>query len=219
MNVQKEINQRLIVTYSPQYAAYQKSIRDSQVERAKKLIHHPASFDKCSSTDCRRFVKNIAFTKDGEIINKNLYLDESLILEEEQYDGFYALITNLDDNDEEIVKINHNRWKIEESFRIMKTEFKSRPVYVQKEGHIKAHFLICYLALLIYRILEQKLNSNGQHFTTREIIDTLRNMNVINLNELCYSPAFTRTQFTDHLEDIMGLPLSSQALSNAYIKK
>lgn len=219
LNVQKEINQRLIVTYSPQYAAYQKSIRDSQVERAKKLIRHPASFDKCSSTDCRRFVKNIVFTKDGEIINKNLYLDESLILEEEQYDGFYALITNLDENDEEIVKINHNRWKIEESFRIMKTEFKSRPVYVQKEGHIKAHFLTCFLALLIYRILEQKLNSNGQHFTAREIIDTLRNMNVINLNELCYSPAFTRTQFTDHLEDIMGLPLSSQALSNAYIKK
>ena len=219
LNVQKEINQRLIVTYSPQYAAYQKSIRDSQVERAKKLIRHPASFDKCSSTDCRRFVKNIAFTKDGEIINKNLYLDESLILEEEQYDGFYALITNLDDNDEEIVKINHNRWKIEESFRIMKTEFKSRPVYVQKEGHIKAHFLTCYLALLIYRILEQKLNSNGQHFTTREIIDTLRNMNLFKLNEIGFASNYSNSQLLETLCCEFNLPLNKQAYRIDKIKK
>ena len=218
LHIQKEMDQRLIVTYSPQYAAYQKSIRDSQIERAKRLIKKPSSFDKVSSTDCRRFVKNIAFNKEGEIIGKNLYLDESLILEEEQYDGFYALVTNLDDNDEEIVAINHNRWKIEESFRIMKTEFKSRPVYVQKEGHIKAHFLTCYLALLIYRILEQRLNVDGYHFTTREIIDSLREMKLMNLNDLCYSAAFTRTHFTDRLEEAFGLSLSLQALSNPYVK-
>ena len=218
LHIQKEMDQRLIVTYSPQYAAYQKSIRDSQIERAKRLIRKPSSFDRVSSTDCRRFVKNIAFNKEGEIIGKNLYLDESLILEEEQYDGFYALVTNLDDNDEEIVAINHNRWKIEESFRIMKTEFKSRPVYVQKENHIKAHFLTCYLALLIYRILEQKLNDEGYHFTTREIIDSLREMKLMNLNDLCYSAAFTRTHFTDRLEEVFGLSLSLQALSNPYIK-
>jgi len=218
LHIQKEMDQRLIVTYSPQYAAYQKSIRDSQIERAKRLIRKPSSFDRVSSTDCRRFVKNIAFNKEGEIIGKNLYLDESLILEEEQYDGFYALVTNLDDNDEEIVAINHNRWKIEESFRIMKTEFKSRPVYVQKENHIKAHFLTCYLALLIYRILEQKLNDEGDHFTTREIIDSLRELKLMNLNDLCYSAAFTRTHFTDRLEEVFGLSLSLQALSNPYVK-
>ena len=218
LHIQKEMDQRLIVTYSPQYAAYQKSIRDSQIERAKRLIRKPSSFDRVSSTDCRRFVKNIAFNKEGEIIGKNLYLDEALILEEEQYDGFYALVTNLDDNDEEIVAINHNRWKIEESFRIMKTEFKSRPVYVQKENHIKAHFLTCYLALLIYRILEQKLNDEGYHFTTREIIDSLREMKLMNLNDLCYSAAFTRTHFTDRLEEVFGLSLSLQALSNPYVK-
>jgi len=218
LHIQKEMDQRLIVTYSPQYAAYQKSIRDSQIERAKRLIKKPSSFDKVSSTDCRRFVKNIAFNKEGEIIGKNLYLDESLILEEEQYDGFYALVTNLDDNDEEIVAINHNRWKIEESFRIMKTEFKSRPVYVHKESHIKAHFLTCYLALLIYRILEQRLNVDGYHFTTREIIDSLRELKLMNLNDLCYSAAFTRTHFTDRLEEAFGLSLSLQALSNPYVK-
>lgn len=219
LNVQKEINQRLIVTYSPQYAAYQKSIRDSQVERARELIRHPASFDRCSSTDCRRFVRNIAFTKDGEIVNKNLYLDESLVLEEGKYDGFYALITNLDDNDEEIVGINHNRWRIEESFRIMKTEFRSRPVYVQKDGHIKAHFLTCYLALLVYRILEQKINSNDRHFTTRETIDALRNMNLFKLGEIGFASNYPGSQLLDALCSEFDLPLNKQAYRIDKIKK
>lgn len=219
LNVQKEIDQRLIVTYSPQYAAYQKSIRDGQVERARKLIRHPASFDRCSSTDCRRFVKNIAFTKDGEIVGKNLCLDESLISEEGQYDGFYALITNLDGSDEEIVKINHGRWRIEESFRIMKTEFKSRPVYVQKEGHIKAHFLTCYLALLVYRILEQKLNSGDRHFTTREIVDALRNMNLFKLGEIGFASNYPNSQLLEALCKEFDLPLNKQAYRIDKIKK
>ena len=218
LHIQKEMDQRLIVTYSPQYAAYQKSIRDSQIERAKRLIKKPSSFDKVSSTDCRRFVKNIAFNKEGEIIGKNLYLDESLILEEEQYDGFYALVTNLDDNDEEIVNINHNRWKIEESFRIMKTEFKSRPVYVQKEGHIKAHFLTCYLALLIYRILEQKLNVDGYHFTTREIIDSLREMKLMKVSDYGYLPSYTRTPMIDRLSEIYKFSFNKQAYRTTKIK-
>ena len=219
LNVQKEIDQRLIVTYSPQYAAYQKSIRDGQVERARKRIRHPASFDRCSSTDCRRFVKNIAFTKDGEIVGKNLCLDESLISEEGQYDGFYALITNLDGSDEEIVKINHGRWRIEESFRIMKTEFKSRPVYVQKEGHIKAHFLTCYLALLVYRILEQKLNSGDRHFTTREIVDALRNMNLFKLGEIGFASNYPNSQLLEALCKEFDLPLNKQAYRIDKIKK
>ena len=219
LHIQKEMDQRLIVTYSPQYAAYQKSIRDSQIERAKRLIRKPSSFDKVSSTDCRRFVKNIAFNKDGEIIGKNLYLDESLIIEEEQYDGFYALVTNLDDNDEEIVAINHNRWKIEESFRIMKTEFKSRPVYVQKESHIKAHFLTCYLALLIYRILEQKLNDEGNHFTTREIIDSLREMKLMKAGDLGYCHGYTASTLTNRLCQILNLPLNKEGYRNITLKR
>ena len=218
LHIQKEMDQRLIVTYSPQYAAYQKSIRDSQIERAKRLIKKPSSFDKVSSTDCRRFVKNIAFNKEGEIIGKNLYLDESLILEEEQYDGFYALVTNLDDNDEEIVAINHNRWKIEESFRIMKTEFKSRPVYVHKESHIKAHFLTCYLALLIYRILEQKLNVDGYHFTTREIIDSLRELKLMKVSDYGYLPSYTRVPIIDRLSEIYKFPFNKQAYRTTKIK-
>lgn len=219
LHIQKEMDQRLIVTYSPQYAAYQKSIRDSQIERAKRLIKKPSSFDKVSSTDCRRFVKNIVFNKEGEIIGKNLYLDESLILEEEQYDGFYALVTNLDDNDEEIVNINHNRWKMEESFRIMKTEFKSRPVYVQKENHIKAHFLTCYLALLIYRTLEQKLNVDGYHFTTREIIDSLREMKLMKAEDLGYYHGYTASTLTNRLCQIFSLPLNKEGYRNITLKR
>ncbi|MBS6441594.1 MAG: transposase [Coprobacillus sp.] len=153
------------------------------------------------------------------MIGKNLYLDESLILKEEQYDGFYALVTNLDDNDEEIVNINHNRWKMEESFRIMKTEFKSRPVYVQKESHIKAHFLTCYLAFLFYRILEQKLNVDGYHFTTHEIIDSLREMKLMKAGDLGYYHGYTASTLTNRLCQIFSLPLNKEGYRNITLKR
>lgn len=220
INTQVEINQRLIVTYSPKYAAYQKRIREEQISRAKKLINKPSSFDKYSSTDCKRFVKNISFDKNGEVVtDKALSLDDELIASEARFDGFYALVTNLEDNDEEIVKINHNRWKIEESFRIMKTDFLSRPVYLQLQHRIKAHFLTCFLALLIYRIMEQKVNTEEKKYTTTEIINNLRDLNITSLNDLCYTPSFKRTDFSDRLEEVFVLSLSKEGLSNKFINK
>ncbi len=219
LNVQKEIEQKLIVTYSPRYAAYQKQIRDEQIERAKRLLKKPSSFDKYSSTDFKRLIKNIAYDKNGEIINKDLSLDYDLINKESKLDGFYSLVTNLEGNVEEIIEINHNRWEIEESFRIMKTDFKARPVYLQNENRIKSHFLTCYLALLIFRILEQKINTNDNHFTSNQIISCLKDMNLTNINDLCYIPSFTRTQLTDLLEEKFCISFSTEGLANNYIKK
>ncbi len=212
------INQRLIVTYSPIYASYQKSIREEQIERAKKLLKCPSRYNKHTSTDFKRFIKNITFDKNGEVINQNLTLDYEQIELESQYDGFYALVTNLDDNDEAIIKINHNRWKIEESFRIMKSEFKARPVFLQKENRIKAHFLTCYLALLIFRILEQKINVSSS-FSSHSILEILRHFDVLLLNDICYLPTFTRNDLTDRLEKISCLDLANKGISNTNMTK
>lgn len=212
-------NQRLIVTYSPVYARYQKQIRDNQVERAQKIIASPSKYDKFTSTDCKRFIENIRYDKNGEIIANKLSLLQSAIDEEAKYDGYYALITNLDGEVKEIVDINHNRWEIEESFRIMKTSFKSRPVYLQKENRIKAHFLTCFLALLIYRILEQKVNAKDEKYTADEIVSALRDADLLELNEICYVPTFKRTKLTDRLEEISGLNISSKGISNTNCTK
>lgn len=212
------INQRLIVTYSPIYASYQKSIREEQIERAKKLLKCPSRYNKHTSTDFKRFIKNITFDKNGEVINQNLTLDYEQIELESQYDGFYALVTNLDDNDEAIIKINHNRWKIEESFRIMKSEFKARPVFLQKENRIKAHFLTCYLALLIFRILEQKINVSSS-FSSHAILETLRHFDVFKLKDIGYASNYKASQLSNLLVSIFDLPLNREAYGLSSIKK
>jgi len=172
VNLSKEW--RLVVTFSQEYADYQKNIREQQIKRAKEIINNPTRFNKVNAQDCKRFIKNISFDEEGQVIDKSkLIYDESIALEEEKYDGFYAISTNLDLDPSEIVKINRQRWEIEESFRIMKTDLKSRPVYVSLAEHINAHFLTCFLALLFVRLIEVKLNHN---FKTSEIIDSLRNI-------------------------------------------
>lgn len=173
---------RLIVTFSKDYALYEKKIRSEQIERAKKLIANPSKFNKVNSNDCRRFVKGISFNEDGEIINTKLSFDEELANKEAQYDGFYGLTTNLEDDVQDIVSINHNRWKIEQCFRIMKTDFSARPVYHYKDERIKVHFLICYLALLIFRLLQQKIKKPGLNETSSsKLIDCLRNISFCEL--------------------------------------
>jgi len=168
---------RLIVTYSRSYALYQRKLRNAQIKRAKELIANPSAFNKVSSTDCKRFIKNISFDKNGEIVTTNkLIFDEQIEIEESMYDGYYALSTNLDGDAKEIVALNHKRWKIEESFRIMKTDLKSRPVFVSLKEHIFAHFLTCFLALLIVRIIDNKLK---EKYTTLEILEALRENKVI----------------------------------------
>lgn len=195
-------DQNLIITYSLKYKAYQEKIRNRQIERARKLLATPSSIDKHTPNDIKRFVKKTSVTKDGEIAEKKVYeLAEEVIREEAKYDGFYAVCTNLDDDPWDIAKINHNRWEIEESFRIMKSEFEARPVYLHRDDRIRAHFLTCFIALLIYRILEKQL---GEKYTCEELIETLRNMNMTSLDKDGYIPSYTRTEVTDALHDNAG---------------
>ena len=195
-------DQTLIVTYSLKYKLYQQNIREAQIERAKKYISHPSSVDKRSQTDTKRFIKKTPFTTDGEVADKALYeLDETVITNEARYDGFYAVCTNLDDDPADIARINHDRWEIEESFRIMKTEFDARPVYLHRDDRIKAHFLTCFISLMIYRILEKQL---GERFTCEDIISTLRKMNTRDISEYGYIPNYTRTELTDALHENAG---------------
>lgn len=198
------MDETLIVTYSPKYKAYQKKIRDRQIERAKKILETPGKKRKGKNqNDPMRFVKKTAVTTDGEIASEQVYdLDEEQIQKEEIYDGFYAVITNLEGDVNEIIKINRQRWEIEENFRIMKTEFEARPVYVRREERIKAHFMTCYISLLLYRLLEKKL---GNHYTSSQILETLRSMQMTLINAANgYIPAYTRTELTDTLHKTFG---------------
>ena len=195
-------DQTIIVTYSLKYKNYQQTVRNRQIERARKLMEKPSSADRRPQNDAKRFIKKTPFTSDGEIANKAMYdLDETAIAEESKYDGFYAVCTNLDDDPADIAKINHDRWEIEESFRIMKSEFEARPVYLQRDDRIEAHFLTCFIALMIYRILEKKL---GDKYTCEEIIKTLRDMDMRMVGEHGYIPSYTRTELTDTLHENAG---------------
>ena len=195
-------DQTLIVTYSPKYRDYQRSLRQRQIERAKKYLDHPSSADKRHQSDARRFIKKTSITSDGEIAEKALYeIDTAAVMEDAQYDGFYAVCTNLDDDPADIAKINHDRWEIEESFRIMKSEFEARPVYLQRDDRIKAHFLTCFIALMIYRIMEKRL---GEKYTCEEIIHTLREMDVRKVEDHGFIPCYTRTDLTDDLHKKAG---------------
>lgn len=195
------MNETIIVTYSPKYKAYQQKIRGRQVERAMKMIQGPR---KCrrgkNQNDPARFIHKTSVTPDDEIADQALYaLDEERIREEAMYDGFYAVVTNLEDDPSEIIKINKRRWEIEENFRIMKSDFEARPVYVQRDDRIKAHFLTCYISLLVYRLLEKKL---GEEFTCNQILETLREMNMTLLSkDSGYIPAYKRTKLTDALHN------------------
>lgn len=199
-----DMDETVIITYSPKYKAYQSKIRNAQIDRAKKMIQSSDKNRKGKGpNDPARFIQRTAVTDDGEIAQKNIYqLDESKILEESMYDGFYAVITNLEGDVREIIHINKQRWEIEENFRIMKSEFEARPVFVRREDRIKAHFLTCFISLLVYRLLEKKL---GEEFTCSQILETLRNMNVTLLSkDSGYIPSYKRTKLTDNLHSSFG---------------
>ena len=197
------LKQRIIVTYSRKMAEYQKTVRNRQIERAKKILvsMDPENFKK-GPHDVTRFIRS-----DKE--KKNYSLDETRIEAEAQYDGFYAVATNIFDMKEtEVLNIQSRRYQIEDCFRILKTNFSSRPVYHHKENRIKAHFLICYTALLIYRLLEVKLDRNKTHFTTGQIIETLQNMNVVNCSDMYYQACYTGSDVLDSLEQLFDLKLN-----------
>ena len=216
----KPLEQHLIVSFSPKYKSYQRKIRNGQIERAQKLIDTGNYKQRPKNqNDPHRFIVREKVTKDGEICSEEVVcLNTDAIMEEERYDAFYAVCTNRNNmRVEEVVKINGKRWEIEECFRIMKTEFKARPVYLQTEAHIRAHFLTCFMALMIYRILEKKLK---EAFTCGEILDTLKNMWMARPGEkLGYIPVYTRTDLTDRLHETAGFRTDYQILSDVNMRK
>ena len=216
--VNGNMDETVIVTYSPKYKAYQKRIREQQISRAIKMIEQPGRKRKGKNqNDPARFIKTTNVTDDGEIAEKKVCeLDLDKIRDEEKYDGFYAVITNLEGDISGILKINRQRWEIEENFRIMKTDFEARPVYVRREDRIKAHFLICYISLLVYRLLEKKI---GNNYTCNEILSTLRSMQVTLLSkESGYIPSYKRTDLTDDLHKAFGFHTDYEFISKSAMR-
>ena len=213
------LEQRLVVTYSIKYRNYHRKIRSSQIERAMKLINtNPkAKLKKANQNDYKRFIEKKHYTSDGKQAKKEIYsIDTDLISKEETYDGFYGVCTNLEDDVDIIVKVNRKRWEIEESFRIMKSEFKARPVHLSRDDRIEAHFMTCFMALLIYRILEKKLE---EKFTCSTIINSLRKMNFKLEEGEGYIPIYTRTDFTDALHEVFGFRTDYEIVTLKQMKK
>ena len=214
---ENNLEQHLIVTYSIKYRNYQRTIRNRQVERAKKFLENPSSLSKKNANDPKRFIDQGHCTADGEVANKTItVLNENQINNEARFDGLYAVCTNLDYDVTNIIKINQKRWEIEECFRIMKTEFKARPVYLSKEDRIMAHFTTCFTALVIYRILEKKLN---EKYTCEEIMKTLRTMDMMIAPGEGYIPTYTRTDLTDTLHETFGFRTDYQIISQKNMRK
>ena len=201
------LNQYVIITFSRKMMEYQRKIRNKQIERAKKLIRNDRVEDlKKNQNDPKRFIMKAENKKDTYIIN------EELIKEEEKYDGYYAIATNLDaiKDAKEIFEINSQRYKIEDCFRVLKTYFKARPVNHRREDRIIGHFMVCYTALLIYRLLEVKLKQHNYHFTTGEIIENLKNMNVVNNHDIYYQSTYSGSELCNALNEVFGLELNKE---------
>ena len=214
----KSVKQDLIVTFCPKYFDYQRNIRNEQIERARKIIDNKETIRRGKNqNDYRRFIETITTTKEGDIAEStSYYLNEELIEEEQFYDGYYALTTNLIGDVEKILGIVKGRWEIEESFRIMKSDFLARPVNLSREDRIKAHFTICFVSLFIYRLLENKLKHK---YTTSQILNTLRNMNIIEHKGCGYEPIYERTHLTDDIHDYFKFNTDFEILSYKKMKK
>lgn len=205
------VKQKVIITFSRKMMEYQRFIRNRQIERAKKLLKNldPETYKK-GPNDVTRFIKRTTTTKNGVKANNSYMLNQDIIDEEEKYDGYYAVATNLDDPAKEIIDISSKRYKIEDCFRVMKTNFSARPVFHQNKERIIAHFMICYTALLIYRLLEKKLNLNKTHFSVNDIVETLQNMEVVNIEDMCYMSTYTCSQVCTALSAIFDLRLDKK---------
>ena len=210
------LQQKVIVTYSRLSAEYQKHIREGQIERARNIINNYNVEDvKKGPNDVTRFIKRISQGKNGEKAIDHYEIDQDKIDQESMFDGFYALATNLEgesdyDLAKNVIKINSGRYKIEDCFRLIKSGFDGRPIYHRRPERIKAHFLICYTALLIFRLLEAKLNRNGTHFSPDNIIETLRNMGVTNMQDLFYSSTYTSSEVCTAFNAIFNLGLDKK---------
>ena len=211
------LEQHLVVTFSFQYRDYMRKIRSRQLERAEKLVNNPSSLKKKQPNDPRRFIRQDHCTSDGEVADKMIpSIDEDVAREEERYDGFYAVCTNLEDDVATIISINQKRWQIDECFRIMKSEFHARPVYLSRKDRITAHFITCFTALILYRILEKKLDES---YTSESVIRTLKEMNMLIAPGEGYIPEYTRTDLTDKLHDVFGFRTDYEIVSQRDMKK
>lgn len=211
------IEQKLIVSYSIKYRNYMRRIREGQIERARRLVESgEKAINRKKQNDPKRFIKTDHATREGEAAEQSIsYIDQSVIDEEARYDGFYAVCTNLDDSISSIVKANKRRWEIEECFRIMKTDFEARPVYLNRQDRILAHFITCFIALIIYRYLERKLDNE---YTIEQILPTLQEMDFMKYEGKGYQPVYTRTELTDALHDAFGFCTSKQIVPIAKMK-
>lgn len=209
------LSQRLIVTFSFKYREYLRYVRNRQIGRAEKIIMNGgAKLNKKKPNDPKRFISQTSYTPDGEIAQATSYsLNQEMIAQEELFDGFYAICTDLEDDAPDIIKANAGRWIIENGFRIMKNEFEARPVYLQRDDRIEAHFLTCFLALLLYKYLEKKLNRGLNHFTPDEIIGTLTDMNFLSIAAEGYMPTYTRTSLTNALHGSAGFRTDKQIVT------
>ena len=210
------LEQRYIITFSLKYLTYQRTLRNEQIERARKALQSGDKSERSRQTDYKRFIIRTAVTSDGEVAEQKVYgLNEERIAEEEKYDGYYAVATNLEDSAAEIIRINNRRWEIEESFRIMKTEFSARPVYLSRNDRIIAHFTTCFLSLTLFRYMEKRL---GHTYTCCNILNQLKAMKFYRANEN-YIPVYTRTDLTDRLHDAFGFRTDYQIIPHAAMKK
>lgn len=205
------LTQKIIVTFSRKIMEYQRYIRNRQIERAKKLLKNmDPSYYKKGPHDITRFIKRVSSSKSGDKVTDLYTLDQKVIDEEEKYDGYYAIATNLEDDAKSIIEISSNRYKIENCFRVLKTNFSARPVFHEKRQRIIAHFMICYTALLVYRLLETKLDAYGTHFTVDNIIETLKNMKVANTQDMYYQSLYNGSQVLTALNAVFGLGLDKK---------
>ena len=211
------IEQKLIVSYSIKYRDFMRHVREGQIERAKRIVESgEKTINKKKQNDPKRFIKTDHATKDGEAAELSVsYIDESVIADEEKYDGFYAVCTNLDDSVSSIVKANKRRWEIEECFRIMKTDFEARPVYLNRQDRILAHFITCFIALIVFRYVEKKLDNK---YTIGQIIPTLQEMEFMKYEGKGYQPVYTRTELTDDLHEAFGFCTSKQIVPVARMR-
>lgn len=215
------LEMRYIVTFSFKYREYLSYVRSRQIERAQALLDSgKANTEKSKSpNDAKRFIKTEHCTGDGELAQVKSYsLNQEMIDQEAQYDGFYCICTDLFGPADEVIRLNSGRWIVENDFRITKTDLDARPVYLKRDDRIKAHFLTCFLSLLIYRYLEKKTNRGGMHFTTREILYTLKNMNFLSVNGEGYIPTYTRTDLTNHLHGSAGFRTDYQIVTKKQMR-
>lgn len=214
----KKLHQRLIITYSPKYAAYQKAVRGEQIARAEKMVAGGSlKKQRKNPNDPARFVNKIAVTEDGEKAKVHYFLDLDKIAEEEKYDGLYAVCTDLlDDDVADILKVSEGRWQIEDCFRTMKTDFEARPAYVSREDRVRAHFLTCFLALLHFRLLQRSLKNT---YTTDQLLQVLKSIRFADVEEQGFMPVYERQKITDELHEACGFRTDYQFLTKRKMKE